>query len=139
MKIAVLGAGVIGVTTAQALSALGHEVVVVDRQPKVAEETSFANGGQVSATHAAPWAAPHMPLQAFKWMFQADAPLLFKPLRWDPALWRWGLRFLANCTTARTAVNGPRRSPATPCPAVRSQHRRNPLPLPRRSLGGQRP
>jgi D-amino-acid dehydrogenase len=105
MKIAVLGAGVIGVTTAQALSALGHEVVVVDRQPKVAEETSFANGGQVSATHAAPWAAPHMPLQAFKWMFQADAPLLFKPLRWDPALWRWGLRFLANCTTARTAVN----------------------------------
>lgn len=105
MKVAVLGAGVIGVTTAQALSALGHDVVVIDRQPATAEETSFANGGQISAAHTLPWAAPHMPFQAFKWMFQADAPLLFKPLRWDPALWRWGLRFLSNCTTARAAQN----------------------------------
>lgn len=105
MKIAVLGAGVIGVTTAQALDAAGHEVVVVDRQPAAAEETSFANGGQISAAHTVPWAAPHMPFQAFKWMFQADAPLLIKPLRWDPALWRWGLRFLANCSTEREAQN----------------------------------
>ncbi len=105
MKVVVLGAGVIGITTAQALSAAGHDVVVIDRQNSAAQETSFANGGQVSATHAAPWASPAMPFQAFKWMFQADAPLLFKPLRWDPALWRWGLRFLANCTTARSATN----------------------------------
>lgn len=105
MKVAVLGAGVIGVSTAQALSELGHEVVVIDRQTAPAEETSFANGGQISATHTAPWAAPQMPFQAFKWMFQADAPLLFKPLRWDPALWRWGIRFLANCTSARAVQN----------------------------------
>lgn len=105
MKVAVLGAGVIGVATAQALSALGHEVIVIDRQPDAAEETSFANGGQISAAHTAPWAAPNIPFQAFKWMFQADAPLLFKPLRWDPALWRWGLRFLTNCTTARVEQN----------------------------------
>jgi D-amino-acid dehydrogenase len=105
MKIAVLGAGITGVTTAQALAAAGHEVVVLDRQDAAAQETSFANGGQISAVHAAPWAAPYMPLQAFKWMFQADAPLLFKPLRWDPALWRWGLRFLANCTAARHSAN----------------------------------
>ncbi len=105
MKVAVLGAGVIGVTTAQALAASGHEVVVLDRRDAPAQETSFANGGQISATHTSPWAAPHMPFQAFKWMFQADAPLLFKPLRWDPALWRWGLRFLANCTAGRNAEN----------------------------------
>jgi D-amino-acid dehydrogenase len=105
MKVAVLGAGVIGITTAQALASAGHDVVVIDRQDSAAQETSFANGGQVSATHASPWASPTMPFQAFKWMFQADAPLLFKPLRWDPALWRWGLRFLANCTTARSEIN----------------------------------
>ena len=103
MKVAVLGAGVIGVSTAHALSMLGHEVVVIDRQQSVAQETSFANGGQISATHTTPWAAPHVPFQAFKWMFQADAPLLIKPLRWDPALWRWGLRFLANCTSRHAA------------------------------------
>lgn len=105
MKVAVLGAGVIGVSTAHALSMLGHDVVVIDRQQSVAEETSFANGGQISSAHTIPWAAPHVPYQAFKWMFQADAPLLFKPLRWDPALWRWGLRFLANCTAQHAALN----------------------------------
>lgn len=105
MKVAVLGAGVVGVTTAQALAAAGHEVIVIDRQGAVAQETSFANGGQISATHTSPWAAPHMPFQAFRWMFQADAPMLVKPLRWDPALWRWGLRFLAHCTNTRYADN----------------------------------
>jgi len=105
MKIAVLGAGVVGVATAQALGAQGHDVTVIDRQEAPAQETSFANGGQISAAHTTPWAAPHMPFQAFKWMFQADAPMLFKPLRWDPALWRWGLRFLTNCTTTRAAEN----------------------------------
>lgn len=105
MKVAVLGAGVIGITTAHALHTAGHEVVVVDRQDAPAEETSFANGGQISAAHTTPWAAPHMPFQAFKWMFQADAPLLIKPLRWDPALWRWGLHFLANCTKSSVTEN----------------------------------
>lgn len=105
MKVVVLGAGVVGVATAQALSAAGHDVVVLDRQATPAEETSFANGGQISAAHTIPWAAPHMPFQAFKWMFQADAPMLFKPLRWDPALWRWGIKFLANCTSEREAQN----------------------------------
>ena len=105
MRIVVLGAGVIGVTTAQALDAAGHNVVVVERQTGAAEETSFANGGQISAAHTTPWAAPHMPFQAFKWMFQTDAPLLIKPFRLDPALWRWGLRFLANCTSERETQN----------------------------------
>jgi D-amino-acid dehydrogenase len=105
MRVAVLGAGVIGVTTAQALAGAGHQVTVIDRQPGVARETSFANGGQISACHAAPWAAPHMPFRSFKLMFQADAPLRINPLRWDPALWGWCLRFLANCTAARFERN----------------------------------
>ena len=105
MKVAVLGAGVVGVTTAQALAAAGHEVTVIDRQPSPAMETSFANGGQISACHAVPWATPHMPFKAFSLIFRADAPLRINPLRWDPALWGWCLQFLANCTSRRFELN----------------------------------
>ena len=105
MQVLVLGAGVVGTTTAYFLAEAGHRVTVIDREPAPARETSFANGGQISACHAKPWAGPGVPWQAFKWMFAPDAPLLMKPLRWDPSLWRWGLQFLANCTTERARVN----------------------------------
>lgn len=105
MHVAVLGAGVVGTTTALALAEDGHQVSVIDRQPGPALETSFANGAQISACHAKPWAGPGTPWQAFKWMWQPDAPLLFKPWRWDPPLWAWGMRFLANCTTPRARTN----------------------------------
>ncbi len=105
MKIAVLGAGVVGTTTAYFLAEDGHDVTVIDRGAGPGLETSFANGAQISACHAKPWAGPHTPLQAAKWMFQPDAPLLVRPWRWDPALWSWGLTFLANCTDARVRVN----------------------------------
>jgi D-amino-acid dehydrogenase len=107
MRIAVLGAGVIGVTTAWYLRQEGHEVQVIDRREGPGLETSFANGGQISADHAAPWAGPGVPLQALKWMLHEDAPLLFR-LRADPAQWRWGLEFLRNCTAARFRVNSAR-------------------------------
>ena len=105
MKVLVLGAGVVGTATAYFLAEDGHEVTVLDRQPAPGLETSFANGAQISACHAKPWAAPHVPAQAFLWMFKPDAPLLFRPWRWDPALWSWGLKFLRNCTDARLKVN----------------------------------
>ncbi|MGE4061743.1 MAG: D-amino acid dehydrogenase [Rhodospirillaceae bacterium] len=105
MKVAVLGSGVVGTSTAYFLAEDGHDVVVLDRQKGSALETSFANGGQISACHAKPWAAPNIPLQAFLWTFQKDAPLLFRPWRWDPALWSWGLKFLANCTSTRERIN----------------------------------
>ena len=104
MTVVVLGAGVVGVATAYFLARAGAQVVVVDRQPGPALETSFANGGQISANHATPWAAPSTPWKALKWLGRDDAPLLFH-LRFDPALWAWGLRFLANCRRARVAVN----------------------------------
>ncbi|MCM2287837.1 MAG: D-amino acid dehydrogenase [Sulfuritalea sp.] len=104
MRVTVLGAGVVGVTTAWYLAADGHEVTVIDRQPLPAQETSFANGGQISVSHAEPWANPRAPFKALQWLGREDAPLLWR-LRADPAQWAWGLRFLRECTAARARAN----------------------------------
>src|SRR5512144_2403979 len=104
MKALVMGAGVVGVATAYFLAKGGASVTVVDRQPGAALETSFANGGQISANHATPWATPSTPWKVLKWLGRIDAPLLLHP-RWDPALAAWLARFLANCTRKRMRVN----------------------------------
>ena len=104
MHVMVLGAGVVGVTTAYYLARGGARVTVVDRQPGPALETSFANGGQISANHATPWAAPGTPWKALKWLGRVDAPLLLHP-RYDPALFAWLKQFLANCRAERVRVN----------------------------------
>jgi D-amino-acid dehydrogenase len=104
VKVAVLGAGVIGTTAAWYLRQAGHDVQVLDRRVAAGMETSFANGGQISATHAQPWASPGVPWKALKWMLREDAPLLFR-LRADPAQWRWSLQFLRECTPARFHAN----------------------------------
>jgi D-amino-acid dehydrogenase len=104
MHVAVLGAGVIGVSSAWYLARAGHEVTLIDRHAAVAEETSFANGGQISVSHAAPWANPRVPRKILRWLGREDAPLLFR-LRADLAQWLWGLRFLRECTRARTRHN----------------------------------
>src|SRR3954469_23839367 len=99
MKTLVLGAGIIGISTAWHLAERGHEVVVVDRQPEAARETSFANAAQISVSYCEPWANKHAPAKLLKWMFRNDAPLLFRPqLDWQQ--WRWGLQFLAQCNDA---------------------------------------
>lgn len=105
MNVVVLGAGVTGTATAWYLAQAGHQVTVIDRQPDAGLETSFANGGQISACHAVPWANPDVIPKLLKWLGREDAPLIFRLGRWDPDLWLWGLRFLANCTPGRTAVN----------------------------------
>jgi D-amino-acid dehydrogenase len=104
MKVIVLGAGVVGVTTAYYLARAGAEVVVLERQTDVALETSFANAGQVSPGYSTPWAAPGIPVKALKWLFQRHAPLA---LRADGSLFqlRWIAAMLRNCTAARYAVN----------------------------------
>ena len=104
MKVVVLGAGVIGTTSAWYLARTGHEVMVVDRQPEVALETSFANGGQISVSHCEPWANPAAPSKILQWLGREDAPLLFRP-RADPAQWLWSLRFLFECLPGRTRRN----------------------------------
>jgi D-amino-acid dehydrogenase len=104
MKVVVLGAGLLGVTSAYFLRQHGHEVTVVDRQASPAAETSFANGGQISVSHAEPWANPSAPLKVLKWLGKEDAPLLFR-VRADMRQWLWGLHFLRECTPARTRHN----------------------------------
>ena len=104
MRVTVLGAGVVGVASAWYLAADGHEVTVIERQPLPAQETSFANGGQISVSHAEPWANPRAPWTALKWLGREDAPLLWRQ-RADTAQWAWGLRFLRECTTARARAN----------------------------------
>ncbi len=100
MKVIVLGGGVIGVATAYFLREAGHEVSVVERREGAGLETSFANGGQVSVSHAAPWSRPELPGQLLRWVGRRDAPFRMAP-RLDPRMWRWGLSFLRNCAPER--------------------------------------
>ncbi len=104
MHVVVMGAGVIGTTAAWYLLQNGHQVTVIDRRHASAQETSFANGGQISACHATPWANASTPKQILGWLGREEAPLLFR-MRFDPQLFSWGLRFLRNCTDARARIN----------------------------------
>lgn len=100
MKICILGAGALGVMSAYELARRGHEVTVLDRQPEAARECSFANGGQLSYSHAEPWANPGVFPKLLKWAFQDDAPLVLRP-RADIHMLRWGALFLWNCLPSR--------------------------------------
>ena len=104
MRVLVLGAGVIGTTTAWYLAQAGYQVTVVDRQPGPALETSFANAGQLSFGYTSPWAAPGIPLKAMKWLFEEHAPLAIRPTT-SVAQYRWLLQMLRNCTAQRYAIN----------------------------------
>lgn len=100
MNVIVLGAGIIGISTAWHLAACGHTVTVVERQSGAAMETSFANAGQISVSYCEPWANREAPLKALQWMFSKEAPLLFRPQNPLGPGWRqyaWGLQFLAQC------------------------------------------
>ncbi|WP_427939253.1 D-amino acid dehydrogenase [Achromobacter marplatensis] len=104
MHVIVLGSGVIGTTTAYYLARQGAKVTVLDRQPAAAQETSYANAGQVSPGYSTPWAAPGIPLKAIKWLFQKHAPLA---IRLDGSLYqlKWIAAMLANCSADRYSVN----------------------------------
>ena len=104
MKVAVLGGGVIGVASAWYLTEAGHEVVVIDRQPGPALETSFANAGEISPGYASPWAAPGIPQKAIRWLMMRHAPLIFQPAI-DREMLGWLFAMLRNCTSARYAIN----------------------------------
>lgn len=104
MKVVVLGAGVIGVTTAYYLARAGAEVTVIEREAGAALQTSFANAGQVSFGYSTPWGAPGIPAKALRWMFERHAPLAIRP---DGTLFqlRWMAAMLRNCSADRYAVN----------------------------------
>ena len=105
MKVVVLGAGVVGVTTAYYAARDGHDVTVIDRMSGPALETSFANAGEISPGYAAPWASPDVPQKALKWLFMEHAPLIVQFHRISPAMVSWGLSMLRNCTPARYSAN----------------------------------
>ncbi|QRX82946.1 D-amino acid dehydrogenase [Glaciimonas sp. PAMC28666] len=104
MKVIVLGAGIAGVASAWFLNKAGHDVTVIDRQPGPAQETSFANGCQISVSHAQPWANPHTLLKVIKWLGKEDAPLLFR-LRPELLQWKWCVQFLRECMPHRIDHN----------------------------------
>jgi D-amino-acid dehydrogenase len=104
MKIAILGSGVVGVTSAWYLAEAGHEVVVVDRQPGPALETSFGNAGEISPGYASPWAAPGIPMKAVRWLMMRHAPLILRPHA-DMAMLRWLVAMLGNCNARDYAIN----------------------------------
>ena len=104
MKVVVMGAGVIGVTTAYYLARQGAEVTVLDRQPGPGLETSYANAGELSYGMTSPWAAPGIPMKALKWLFMKRRPLFIWPLV-SPRMWRWGAEMLKNCTEDAYRLN----------------------------------
>jgi len=108
MHIIVLGAGIVGVTTAYFLHEKGYTVTVVDRQPDIAAETSVGNAGHVCPSYATPWAAPGMKGKSLKWSLQSwlgmESALKFTP-RLDTHQWRWLRQFLSQCNAERYAVN----------------------------------
>lgn len=110
MKVVVVGGGVIGVTTAYYLAEAGHEVIVVDRQHGPAQETSYANAGEISSGYASPLAAPGVPSKALRWLAMKDGPLVVR-MKFDPKMWLWLFRMLGNCTASRYAANKARMMP----------------------------
>ena len=104
MKVVVLGAGVIGVTSAFYLSRAGHEVTVIERQSGPGLETSYANAGEISPGYASPWAAPGVPAKALRWLTMRHAPLILRPPA-DLETFLWMLATLRNCTTERYGRN----------------------------------
>lgn len=96
----VIGAGVVGATTAYFLAREGYSVTVLDSRPAPGLDTSFANGGLLAANSALPWSSPGTPLQMLKWLGREEAPLLLRPSA-IPSLGSWGVRFLANCRQAK--------------------------------------
>ena len=92
-NVAVIGAGVIGITTAYYLAKQGHRVTVYEQEPYPAMRTSFANGGQVSVSNSEVWTTWGNVKKGIKWIFKKDAPLLIRP-RLDYKQWKWIAKFL---------------------------------------------
>lgn len=98
MKVAIIGAGLTGITTAYQLAKYGCDVTVFEQQSFAAAETSYANGGQISISQPFPWNSPDVPLKILKWFGRKDAPLVLK-FQKDPQMWMWALRFLLNANS----------------------------------------
>lgn len=108
MKTVILGGGIVGVATAYFLAKAGDEVTVIERNPGVALETSFANAGLISPGHSYTWASPQAPKILIKSLFSDDQALRLKLIP-DWRMYAWCLQFLRNCTAARARLNTSRK------------------------------
>lgn len=97
-QVAVIGAGITGITTAYYLARAGYQVTVFEQEPHPAMRTSYANGGQISVSNSEVWTTWSNVKKGFKWMFTKDAPLLIRP-RLDWAQWKWIVKFLYHTAT----------------------------------------
>ena len=104
MHVLVIGAGIIGVTTAFELRGRGFEVTVIDRRPGVAQEASYGNAGVISTAYAGPWAQPGMPAKILGYLWRRHSPVIYRPSL-APAQWRWVARWLGECRLHRFRVN----------------------------------
>jgi D-amino-acid dehydrogenase len=104
VKIAVLGAGVVGVASAHALAERGHEVHVYDRRSDVASDTSASTAGLIAPGHSYAWATPKAPVMLVKSLLGESTSIRVRP-RADADLLRWGVRFIRECTPSRSRTN----------------------------------
>ena len=104
MRVLVMGGGVVGVTTAYQLLNDGHEVVLLERNPVVAHETSWGNAGMIAPGHSFVWSSPRAPLILAKSLMLKDQALRFK-ISADPRLYAWSWGFLKECTAAKARRN----------------------------------
>ena len=104
MRVLVMGGGVVGVSTAYQLLKDGHDVVLLERNPVVAQETSWGNAGMIAPGHSFVWSSPRAPWILLKSLFQKNQALRFK-FSTDPRLYTWSLKFLAECTERKAHVN----------------------------------
>lgn len=108
MRVIVLGAGVVGVTTAYELARDGHEVTIIDRLDLAASETSYANAGLIAPGHSYTWSSPKAPKILLRSLLDRSQALVFRPSL-DPRLYLWSLQFLRNCTAERASTNTKRK------------------------------
>jgi D-amino-acid dehydrogenase len=104
MRIVVMGGGVVGVTSAYELQRDGHEVVLLERHPSVGVDTSWGNAGMIAPGHSFVWSSPRAPWILLKSLVLKNQALRFRPSA-DPALWRWSVKFLAECTADKAKRN----------------------------------
>jgi len=104
MRVVVIGAGIIGVTSAYYLRQAGFDVTVFERNSGVAQETSYGNAGVIAPAYIGPWAQPGMPRKILAYLFKPHAPVLFRPTL-DRSLWRWLRRWYGECNLERFVRN----------------------------------
>src|SRR2546427_10028981 len=104
MKVVIVGAGVVGVTTAYYLAKSGHQVTVVEKEPEAATLASAGNAGLIAPGHSFAWASPTAPWELLRSLTVEDTALRVNPLK-APGMAAWGIRFLRECNAERAAKN----------------------------------